>query len=157
MSMTSLDLIKRITLAAAVAGLAACATPPGGATPEQAAETAQPAAAPVEAAPVPAAVQPALVGNYVGKWIVDGLGQSGKAELKITGVDGNKITGEATWFDTPFGDLTEPIEKSEIKADGSIYVHHANNAEYLLKPQGKRLVGNFKYEVYTGTLDVDKQ
>lgn len=157
MSMTSLDLIKRITLAAAVAGLAACATQPAGPTADKAAETAQP----VEAAPAPAvpaaAEQPALVGNYVGKWIVDGLGQSGKAELKITAVDGNKIKGEATWFDTPFGDLTEPIEKSEIKADGSIYVHHANNAEYLLKPQGKRLVGNFKYEVYTGTLDVDKQ
>ncbi|MBB5017490.1 hypothetical protein HNQ59_000754 [Chitinivorax tropicus] len=147
--------VQKGLLMVVVAGLAACATPP--VEPTAPAVPAAPAPAVPATTPAPESAQSEWIGNFEGKWTVDGLGHSGKATLKITAVNGNQIAGEATWFDTPFGDLTEPVWQSEIKADGSLMVRHKNNAEYVLKLANRKLRGNFKYEVYTGTLDMDRK
>ncbi|WP_137936888.1 hypothetical protein [Chitinivorax sp. B] len=148
------QIAQRGLLAIIVVALAACATPMAE---QPASKPAEPASVAAVPAPVSTVVQSEWVGDYQGKWTVDGLGHSGKATLTITAVNGNQIMGEATWFDTPFGDLTEPVWQSEIKTDGTLTVRHKNNAEYMLKLVDRKLRGNFKYEVYTGTLDMDRK
>ena len=157
--------------ALAVAGLSGCAGWQGptdqAAVPAPVESKVAPAPAPV-AAPAPAPVAPAapaeqnaLVGKWIGKWVVDGTGTDGKAELDIKEVNGEVVNGVSSILDTPFGDLVEPFAPGKLKDGSTVVLSHANGAVFTLKMTsagGKQaLKGTFKFEAYTGTLNYVKQ
>ncbi len=158
--------------ALAVAGLSGCAGWQGmtdqAATPAPVESKPAPAPAPVAApAPAPAAPaaaapaeQNALVGKWLGKWVVDGTGTDGKAELDIKEVNGEVVNGVSSILDTPFGDLIEPFAPGKLKDGSTVVLSHTNGAVFTLKlSQGAKpvLKGTFKFEAYTGTLNYVKQ
>lgn len=159
--------------ALAVVGLSGCAGWQG--QPDQAAAPAPveskpapapaPVAAPAPAPAAPAAAAPAeqnaLVGKWIGKWVVDGTGTDGKAELDIKEVKGEVVNGVSSILDTPFGDLIEPFAPGKLKDGSTVVLSHSNGAVFTLKLSaagGKQaLKGTFKFEAYTGTLNYVKQ
>ena len=161
--------------ALAVAGLSGCAGWQGQADQAAApapveskpapapAPVAAPAPAPAPAAPAAAAAaeQSVLVGKWLGKWVVDGTGTDGKAELDIKEVKGEVVNGVSSILDTPFGDLIEPFAPGKLKDGSTVVLSHANGAVFTLKMTsagGKQaLKGTFKFEAYTGTLNYVKQ
>lgn len=159
--------------ALAVAGLSGCAGWQGptdqAAVPAPVESKVAPAPVPVAApAPAPAAPaaaapaeQNALVGKWIGKWVVDGTGTDGKAELDIKEVNGEVVNGVSSILDTPFGDLVEPFAPGKLKDGSTVVLSHANGAVFTLKMTsagGKQaLKGTFKFEAYTGTLNYVKQ
>ena len=161
--------------ALAVAGLSGCAGWQGmtdqAAAPAPVESKPAPAPAPVAApAPAPAPAAPAaaaaaeqsvLVGKWLGKWVVDGTGTDGKAELDIKEVKGEVVNGVSSILDTPFGDLIEPFAPGKLKDGSTVVLSHANGAVFTLKMTsagGKQaLKGTFKFEAYTGTLNYVKQ
>lgn len=166
--------MKRIVALSGLAAtllLGACASPSGPATSPTPAPTpsAAPAPAPTPApAPAPSAAAPsapssALVGVWEGKWTVDSMGYEGKAILEITGLDGGRVLGKATMYDTPYGDLTENFDQASY--DGQKMDVKHKNAAYTLtlgdKDGKPRLNGPLTYNTdtgsYTGRLRVDKK
>ncbi|MFC4160961.1 hypothetical protein [Chitinimonas lacunae] len=161
--------MKRIVALSGLAAtllLGACASPSGPssapAAPTPPATPASPApVAPVSAAP---SSQSPLLGTWEGKWTVDSMGYEGRAILEITGLEGNRVVGRATMYDTPYGDLTEAFEQASF--DGQkLDVKHKTNAAYTLtlgdKDGKPRLNGPLTYNTdtgsYTGRLRVDKK
>lgn len=155
--------------AVAVVSLSGCAGwQETGQTPAPTPVESKPAPAPApEAAPAPApapaapAAQHALIGKWVGKWVVDGTGTDGKAELDVKSVNGDVVAGTSSILDTPFGDLIEPFAPGKIKDGSTVVLNHANGALFTLKltEAGAKpsLKGTFKFEAYTGTLIYVKQ
>ncbi|WP_374535583.1 hypothetical protein [Chitinimonas taiwanensis] len=158
--------------------LAGCASAPvaPSAPVSQPAEVATPAPAPAPVAPLvtapvatptPAVSAPAsagIIGSWEGKWTIESMGYEGKTVVVIEQVNGNAVSGRATMFDTPYGDLTEDFAPATF--DGSkLNVKHANNASYVLtlsEKDGKpRLVGPLVYitdaGTYNGTIRVSKK
>ena len=156
--------------ALAVVGLSGCAgwqeQPDQAAAPAPVESKPAPVPAPV-AAPVPApaagaapAEQNVLVGKWVGKWVVDGTGTDGKAELDIKEVKGEVVNGVSSILDTPFGDLIEPFAPGKMTDGSTMVLNHTNGAIFTLKlSSGAKpaLKGTFKFEAYTGTLNYVKQ
>lgn len=127
-----------------------------------------PVSQPAEVAtPTPAVSAPAsaaIIGSWEGKWTIESMGYEGKTVVVIEQVNGNAVSGRATMFDTPYGDLTEDFAPATF--DGSkLNVKHANNASYVLtlsEKDGKpRLVGPLVYitdaGTYNGTIRVSKK
>lgn len=127
-----------------------------------------PVSQPAEVAtPTPAVSAPAsaaILGSWEGKWTIESMGYEGKTVVVIEQVNGNAVSGRATMFDTPYGDLTEDFAPATF--DGSkLNVKHANNASYVLtlsEKDGKpRMVGPLVYitdaGTYNGTIRVSKK
>lgn len=152
--------------------LAGCASAPVAPSapvskPAEVATPVAPVATASAATPTPAVSAPAsagIIGSWEGKWTIESMGYEGKTVVVIEQVNGNAVSGRATMFDTPYGDLTEGFAPATF--DGSkLNVKHANNASYVLtlsEKDGKpRLVGPLVYitdaGTYNGTIRVSKK
>lgn len=105
-----------------------------------------------------------LVGKWKGHWYAD-VGSTGRFELEVTSVDGDRVAARGTWYDTVVG--TAPFFVSGGFKDGALWLPIHDNYWFNLKLY--ELSGEKKYDlrgrystvgrgqVYEGDIRVLKQ
>ena len=142
---TVIHTIKKLAILALAASLLGCASTTA---PQQQAELAVVTVKPLDAQK--------LVGKWVGKWAMAGYGD-GKFELIIVSADQDKLSGDANWYGTEYGDLKLPLLKAYVR-DNVFHGEQTNDTSFSLKSTAdSALGGTWSVGAYSGTLSLSRQ
>ena len=104
-----------------------------------------------------------LIGAWKGNWYAD-IGSSGRFEIEITSVDGDRVGTTGKWHDTVVG--TAPFSVSGGFKDGAVWLPRTDQQWFDLKfhqapGEYPQLIGRYSTvglgRVYLGSIRVTKQ